>query len=940
MKNLRGLFLSTASLAVLPMSNAVAQDTSTDDVIVVTGIRGSLERSLDTKRNANGIVDAISAEDIGKFPDINVAESLQRITGVAITRTRGGEGQFVTVRGLGEEFNAVTYNGRLLATENNGREFSFDVIASELISGAEVYKSTTASQGDGSLGGLVNIRSSKPLDRPGFHVAGSIAGQYESLAEDVGIRGSGVISNSWADDTIGFIASFSYQNRDARTDIAESTFLINDVQVDADGLVNAGLDTDGDGLNDTTGAAITNTDARFNGFAPSVAFQERRRVGGTAALQFRPNDSTEIVIDGLYTNFESPGTLFGYSYFPSAFGGSFTGTNGVVNSFNQVVAHDIQAFAVDLVSRQTEGRAETYQIGGNIEHQANDRLTLTLDASYSNATGNRDNFGSAGGSGTFFVLGFPNNAQFTFDATSTLTPNATFSALNLPGDTANTPIENLTADDVRLHFARRDTIEVEDEIFSVRTDASYDVGDNGEFSVGLDFVSREKSNTAFNNVANQCFFCGYVTPVAANSPGLVANLFTTFDDDFLSTAEGNFPRVFPTFSTSDLEQAYADAGGADALVAVFDPAASGVVSEDVFGGYFQFDFGGDFGAMPFEANFGVRFAYTDLNSSGTGSSLNNLTGSELVRDAGGVTTSNQNFAFAVGTDVSADNDYFDVLPSANVSFDLSESLKLRLAASRSLSRPTLTDLLTTFTVTSTNPGGEQVSSGNPGLEAIRSNNFDASLEWYGDNGATYFAIAGFYKDISDFVTNRVITQTVAVPQTVLENDASITDNGIANIDFLVFGPQNGDNAEVYGLEVAAQYVTELGLGVSGNVTLADSNATSDGVTSQLENISDISANGSVFYENHGLQARASVNYRSDYLIGQTVEGGLNEFADDFVQVDVSLGYQITDNFTVFGEGINIFNEEVVRISEFADSNFLEAFEENGARWVFGVRGSF
>ncbi|MEO0972176.1 MAG: TonB-dependent receptor plug domain-containing protein, partial [Pseudomonadota bacterium] len=424
--------------------------------VVVTGIRGSLERAVDVKENAGSIVDAISAQDIADFPDTNVAESLARITGVAITRTRGGEGQFVTVRGLGEEFNAVTYNGRLLATENNGREFSFDVIASELISGAEVYKTSEARLGDGSLGGRVNIRSAKPLSRPGFHATGSVSGQYEGLAESTGLRATGVVSNTWADDTFGVIASISYQEREARTDIAESTFLIPGAQVDANGLVNEALDTDGDGFNDTTGAAITNTDARFNGFAPSVAFTDRRRIGGTLAFQLRPTDKTEVVVDALYSNFESPGELFGYSYFPSAFAGSFTGTNAVVNEFNQVVAHDIQAFAVDLVSRETEGQAETIAFGANIEHYFNDSWSINLDAAYSNAEGNRDNFGSASGSGTFFVLGYPNNAQFTFDASDGLTPNATLSALNLPDDTSNTPLADLTADDIRLHFARRD----------------------------------------------------------------------------------------------------------------------------------------------------------------------------------------------------------------------------------------------------------------------------------------------------------------------------------------------------------------------------------------------------------------------------------------------------------------------------------------------------
>ncbi len=936
---LRLLACSAGATAMMSAVPVMAQDV--EDEIIAVGIRASLERGVNIKENADTIVDAISAEDLGKFPDINVAESLQRITGVAITRTRGGEGQFVTVRGLGEEFNAVTYNGRLLATENNGREFSFDSIASELISGAEVYKSSSASQGDGSLGGRVNIRSAKPLDSSGFRASASIAGQYESLSENIGPRISGVVSNTFNDDKVGIIASFSYQQRDVRSDIAESTFLIPDVQVDSNGLVNGALDADGDGLNDLTGAQIVVGDGAFNGFAPSVSFQDRERIGGTLALQFQPTDSTDITIDGLYTNFDSPGNLFGYSYFPSAFGGSFTGSNAEVNELNQVTRHDIQAFSLDLVSRFTQGEAETFALGGNIEHKAGDRLTLEGDISYSRAEGNRDNFGSAGGSGTFFVLGFPNNAQVSFDATQSLTPDLTFTTDTLINGTVQTVgLDGLTAEDVRLHFARRDTVDVEDEIFSLKGDADYEFSDDFGISVGADYVSREKSNLAFNNIANQCRFCGYATSVASVASGEVAGLFSTFDDDFLSGADGNFPRVFPTFSVEALERIYAASGNADALIAEFDPSASSVVGEDVLGGYVQLDYKGEFGELPFQLNIGVRGAFTDLTSSGVAQTINSITSSELLRDPNGVTTSNQNLPIAAAAAIDIENDYFDILPAANFSLDVTEDIKLRLAASRSLSRPTLTDLSTFFAITSTNPGGEQIQSANPQLEAITSNNFDASVEWYGDGGGTFVSVAGFYKDLSDFVTNTVVSQSVTLPQTIVEQDGSITDNGTATIPFLVFAPQNGDEAEVYGLEVAAQKTFDFGFGASGNVTFAESSATTGGVTSQLENISDISANASVFYENNGFQARASLNHRSDYLIGQTVEGGQDEFADDFTQIDVSLAYDVNETFTVFGEGINVFNEEIVRTVGSPNSNFLEAFEDNGARWVMGVRGTF
>ena len=984
MKQMRVLLLSTASMAVMASGNAFAQDQDTvEDEIVVTGIRGSLERAVDAKRNAGNIVDGISAEDIGKFPDINVAESLSRVTGVAITRTRGGEGQFVTVRGLGEEFNAVTYNGRLLATENTGREFSFDVIASELISAAEVYKTSIANLGDGGLGGRVNVRAAKPLDRKGFHATGSIGGQYESLAETVGLRASGVLSNSWANDTFGVIASFSYQQRDNRTDIAESTFLVPNAQLDSNGLVNQFLDQDGDGFTDAesdpSGGTILTSDARFNGFAPSVAFQERRRVGGTLAFQYRPNDTIDITIDGLYTNFETPGELFGYSFFPTALANGFDSSNAQVNEFNQVVQHSVVPFTADLVSRRTAGEAETFAIGGNFKFTPNERFTHTLDVSYSDASGQRDNFGSAAGSGQFVVLQFL-DSFFTQADSGGVVPDVTFTAANTAdinisaaqaaqlnfanpgflagltqnpdgsftrtvGDQPQVELSALTPGDARVHFARNDIVQVEDEIFTARWDSKFEFDDNASFSAGLDITLRDKGNTAFNNVATQCgdaslvFLCGSGIPIASLlAPDVADNLFTLFDDDFLSESDADFPRAFPTFNIDDVLAAYQNiAGGvfADAFLnPAFDASASSVVSEDVYGGYIQADFSGQIGNIPFTANAGVRFAYTDLTSTGTAGSLDSISSTAIAADG-----SNQEFDFAAGGDVAIGNDYFDVLPAFNIAFDLTDSIKLRGAFSTTLSRPTLTDLSTFFQITSFNPGGEQVNVSNPNLEAIRANNLDLSLEWYGDGG-NFVSIAGFYKDIDDFVTNVVTQQTINIAATQDDGTGNFVALGNQDVTFNVFGPQNGDSAEIYGLEVAAQYITELGFGASGNITLADSNSTSGGVTSQLENISDFSANASIFYEANGFQARASLNHRSDFLRGQTAEGGLNEFVDDFTQVDVSVAYQINDHFTVFGDGINIFNEQFVVLSEFPQSRFLESFEDNGARWVFGVRGSF
>ena len=926
---------ASPSLEQSPSDEAQPEESNPEvEELTVTGISRSLRSSAELKRGSTGVVDAISSEDLGKFPDTNVAESLQRITGVGITRTRGGEGQFVTVRGLGEEFNAVTYNGRLLATENNGREFSFDVIASELIAGAEVYKTPTASQGDGSLGGRVNLRPAMPLDSEGVRMAASLGGQYEGLADTTGLRASGVASYNW-EDTFGILGSFSYQKRDARTDVAESTFLVNDVQVDDAGFAGVQLDQDGDGFNDTTNAPILTNDGRFNGFAVSLVEQVRERLGGTVAMQYRPSKKFTLTVDGLYTTFRTPSVQYSYSYFPTLADPGRVAPNAVINGANQVISHSATPFATDLVVRENEGDTDTIAVGANASWQILDGLDFDLDVSYSRAEGQRDNLGSAGGSGGFFVIGYPDGAFRQFGGTGNRVPDAFFTAANTPGG-PQVPLSQLSPNDARLHFARNDIVRVEDEIVSARGDVKWRIDDLWKLALGVDVVGRQKQNKAFNNIATQCQFCGYATPFATfGDPGRLFSGFTP--SDFLAGTDANIPRVFPKLNPDAIRAAYAN-GAPDALTAIRDRRASSIVEEIVTGGYVQVDHLGSVFDLPYAVNLGVRFAYTDLTSKGFGNVVSDVV--SVVRASDG---NNQTFTLNDPERQVQTNSYFDVLPALNVSVDITERFIARLGVSRSLSRPTLTDLSTFFSVSSTNVGGEGIVRSNPGLEPIRSTNVDLSFELYSDYGS-YIGIAGFYKNITNFVTQRIASETVTIDDvTIQQANGPDLQGDPVDITFRIQEPQNGDTADIYGLEIGGQYLSEVGLGVAANLTLTESEATSGGVKAPLENISDLSANVSIFYEtptvvgdSDGFSARISMNHRSDYLVGQTFEGGRNEFVDDFTQFDLSIKYNITEELGMFFEGINITDEKFYRFSETRD--FLESFEVNGARWVFGMRG--
>ncbi|MDU0354889.1 TonB-dependent receptor plug domain-containing protein [Paraglaciecola aquimarina] len=219
LNNTKVLPIALAISSALSANPSFAQQADNTEVIQVSGIRSSLIESMDLKKNASSIQDSIVAEDIGKFPDQNVAESLQRITGVMIDRTNG-EGSKVTVRGFGPKFNAVHLNDRIIATTDVGREFDFQSLPSELISGADVVKASRANISEGSMGAYINVRTARPLDNPGFQAAGSINAKYNDLAEEFDPKISAIVSNTFADDSIGVLFGVSVLDITNRIDSA------------------------------------------------------------------------------------------------------------------------------------------------------------------------------------------------------------------------------------------------------------------------------------------------------------------------------------------------------------------------------------------------------------------------------------------------------------------------------------------------------------------------------------------------------------------------------------------------------------------------------------------------------------------------------------------------------------------------------------------------
>lgn len=209
-----------AGAALAQTAPATSSEAENLDTVIVSGVRASLGRSVELKRGAGTVQDSISAVELGKFPDDNVADSLSHITGVAISRTAGGEGQSVSVRGLGPEYTLTTFNGRILATDGAGRDFAYDVLPADVISGADVIKGAQASLTEGAIGGLVNLRSASPFDQTGQQVIARFEGDRNMMSELDGYKFSGVYTNTFADNTFGVLLGAVFAEREDRTDIA------------------------------------------------------------------------------------------------------------------------------------------------------------------------------------------------------------------------------------------------------------------------------------------------------------------------------------------------------------------------------------------------------------------------------------------------------------------------------------------------------------------------------------------------------------------------------------------------------------------------------------------------------------------------------------------------------------------------------------------------
>ncbi|KQM67812.1 TonB-dependent receptor [Sphingomonas sp. Leaf17] len=1016
-RSLSQFFIGTSALALIGVPGAAAaqdaaatvgnpgpsdiapQTTPTEgeptDDIVVTGIRASLREAIDLKRNGQGVVDAISSEDIGKFPDTNLAESLQRITGVSIDRSNG-EGSTVTVRGFGPEYNLVTLNGRQMPTSTLGdgasapasRSFDFANLASEGVAAVEVYKTGRAAVPSGGIGSTINIRTPRPLDKPGTRGSVAAKGVLDSSRngkDPITPEVSGILSSTFADDRIGILLSGAYQRRKASSNTAGVGF--------RDGFLGSENNWGTLAQPGTPGAAnITNRPGPNDVYEiPQSANYnlidiDRERINGQLVLQAKPTDTLTATLDFTYSSNKvevrdsSVGIWFNFGDTRSAW------TNGP--SAGPVFYSENFAPGKDLSysSALTANKSENKSIGGNLTWDAPGGVTMSLDAHHSTATSKPTNdYGSSTsiGGAIFGVqsqtLNFENDLPI-------------ISYQMYPGiDPLNAALITPTGNAFRNAFFK-------DEINQLQLKGHYDHDGGFLDSVdwGFSYVDN-KVRSAYGFIQNETW--GGIDPrgAAFGAAAVPDNFFTqtSLPDKFKGVAGADNSAIPASIYTFNFEQmaellrtqynicSAPQTGTTAPGTCLADYTNDRRIREQTVSPFIQFN--GKFDVFGRSAHIigGVRYDQTLVKSSA------------LVPIPNGTRWTGPNeFALTYAANAAfttLKGEYQNWLPAVDFDIEPVRNVKLRASYSHTITRADYNSLQGGLSIDS-NPriGGGTGSQGNPNLIPYKSKNIDLSAEWYYGR-ESYISVGYFNKDVKNFIgTTQINTpafdlrnpgagpryrqavaalgtsDAVRVRDYILRNfpaSSQVTGNTVVTtptgditylngniiglpeddlFNFQVSQPFNSDQtANINGWEFALQHrLWETGFGVILNYTIVNGDSDYNNALNPnlgqfaLTGLSD-SANAVGYYDKNGIQARVAYNWRGEFYAGGAFDP---TYVEAYGQIDASASYQVTQGLAVFAEGINLTGQG--RRGHRRSDEFVTFAQPGYARYSAGLRFTF
>lgn len=972
--------VALGATAFFPVT-AYAEEERVIEEIVVTDFRSSLKASMDLKRDAAGVVDAITAEDIGDFPDSNLAESLQRITGVSIDRERG-EGSRVTVRGFGPAFNLVLLNGRQMPTAsgdiNLNRSFDFGNLASEGVSAVEVYKSGKADVPTGGIGSTINIKTTRPLDAPGLTATLSASGMHDKSTDkgsDWTPEISALFSNTFADDTVGVSLSAIRQERDSGANTASvggwRTFSgdVNNCWCGVGQSEWGGIPIDDNQVNRPGDGDLYSVPQTI-GY--ELAEYERTRTNGQLTLQWRPSDQITATLDYTYSELELSRTYNNLSAWFNFGGQETVWTDGpqatpltyTENSLNSdyAMGAGIDAF-----------RNENESTGLNLLWDVSDNLTIEFDYHDSTAENGPDS-------------PFGNNALLAMSAFSRNVTTGHFGG-ELP-ILELTLGDSLTADDMIVTgsvFAN-DISKMDIEQTKLAGNYNFDAGFVESIDFGIELT--EVNNRSAGSVVQRDAWGG------VTQPGAIADLLTpdSAAGAFDEFGGGGDSRLQTQFFTWDMAEAIARtealmASGDATIFGLTDmgDCGTGLCASSVFSSdrrtteeseavYVQVNMATELADKPVAMRLGLRYEQTDVTSQALSpdyTGLNWVAGNELSA-----------VRAAASTFTELDGDYDMLLPNFDFRIDLSENLVARASFSKTMTRPNYSDIQGGQTINSLVRVNEGTGNrGNPALEPFESVNIDLSLEYYYGSGS-YVAVGYFEKDVDNFIgTSSVIESPFGLPHPALgplgdearaatgSSDGGtlyswILDNradaeGVDAVNGVISGvegrdpaapfnltvPVNIEEATMDGWEIVVQHnFGETGFGVILNATIVDADVGYDDFSLEqqfvLTGLSD-SANFIGFYEKDKISVRVAYNWRDDFLAGtgqNNVGAGPPTNTSEYEQWDLSASYQYNDNLKISLDVLNLTDETT---HVYGRSKLQTLFAgQQGTRYNLGLRYTF
>jgi iron complex outermembrane receptor protein len=704
------LMASAAGIAIMGQAPAYAQAQPAEvagapagdaNAIIVSGIRDSLRKAAQVKRDADQVIDVITAEDVGKLPDDNVAEALQRVTGVQITRVFG-EGQAVNIRGLNQvrvEVDGRTllgFSARVSPPENDnlGRSSGLDAVPSSLFGRLEVAKSSIASQVEGGLGGTVNLKTPKPFDFKQQTISLSARGTYSDESEQFEPAFQGLFTTTFGnDDQFGFLVSGEYQKRTSRLQLFERNNFLGRRNGDAN---------------------ATNRLGPLQLQYENVLI-DRSRIGASAAFQWRASDNLTLTADALYSRVNADRENQALTFIlPTTQNLIFRNAAlQNVDGFEYIVAAQATG-RVRVQNQRRQDPTDNLLIGFNAAYDNNNGFTIDADAYYSRGTLRQEI--------EVTVLDTPNNVVGTFDFRNGTVPSL---VLERP---AGTPF-SLTDPSVYTFpttgnlTLRANQLPGNLQEYAARVDFGFEVSDGFKITAGARYVDLSADQTSFRSrgLATRAELAPFLAPG---------------DPAFLSSINGNFPREFATFLPNRdfvLGRVLASEPGDGPNGFARNNLRDFVLNEKTYTGYIMGNAEFDLLGRPAKFNAGLRVSHTEFRAD----TLTQLPGDRLVptRDS---------------------NSFTNVLPSANLVVNVTDDFLVRVAASQTMQRAGLADLAPSTFI---NPTNLTSGGGNALLTPPISTNFDISFEYY-TGGSNLISAAVFYKDVTDAITTGTVQEDI------------------------------------------------------------------------------------------------------------------------------------------------------------------------------------